>query len=55
MNNFIGGLFRDRQDAEKARNVLRENGLDGKSIYLLQCTHEKKAVVLEKIPRSNPL
>lgn len=50
MNNFIGGLFRNREDAEKAKRALRENGLDENSINMLQCTHEKEAVILDKNP-----
>ena len=50
MKNFIGGLFKSRQNAEKARNALREKGLDDGSISLLQCTHDKEAVILEKNP-----
>jgi hypothetical protein len=50
MHNFIGGLFRNREDAEKAREALRENGLDEKSINMLQCTHEKEAVLLDRNP-----
>jgi len=47
MKNFIGGLFKDRKDAELARNALRENGFENDSINMLECTHEKKAVVLK--------
>jgi hypothetical protein len=50
MKNFIGGLFKNRQNAEKARNALREKGLDDGSINMLQCTHDKEAVILEKNP-----
>ncbi len=50
MKNFIGGLFKSREDAEKARDALRENGLDDNSINMLQCTHDKKAVVLDQNP-----
>jgi hypothetical protein len=50
MKNFIGGLFKSRQNAEKARNALRERGLDGGSVNMLQCTHDKEAVILEKNP-----
>jgi hypothetical protein len=50
MKNFIGGLFKNRENAEKARNALRENGLDNRTINLLQCTHDKQAVILENNP-----
>ena len=50
MKNFIGGLFKSRQNAERARNALREKGLDDGSINMLQCTHDKEAVILEKTP-----
>ena len=50
MKNFIGGLFKNRQNAERARNALREKGLDDWSINMLQCTHDKEAVILEKNP-----
>lgn len=50
MKNFIGGLFKSRENAEKAQQALRENGVDEKSINMLQCTHEKEAVVLDKNP-----
>lgn len=50
MKNFIGGLFKNKETAEKARNALHEKGLDDGSINLLQCTHEKEAVILEKTP-----
>jgi hypothetical protein len=33
-----------------ARKALREKGLDDGSINLLQCTHDKEAVILEKNP-----
>ncbi len=39
-----------RQNAERARNALREKGLDDGSINILQCTHDKEAVILEKNP-----
>lgn len=45
MNNFIGGLFKNKEDAEMARKALRENGFDEASISVLECTHDKKAVV----------
>jgi hypothetical protein len=50
MKNFVGGLFKSRENAESARNALRERGFDNGSINLLECTHEKEAVVLEKNP-----
>jgi hypothetical protein len=50
MNNFIGGLFKSREKAERARNALRQRGLDENSLNLLQCTHDKEAVLLEKNP-----
>jgi hypothetical protein len=50
MKNFIGGLFKSKRDAEMARKALHEKGLDDGSINMLQCTHEKEAVILEKTP-----
>ena len=50
MKSFIGGLFRDRKDAELARQALLENGIEGSSINMLECTHENKAVVLKEEP-----
>lgn len=50
MKNFIGGLFKSREDAERARMALRENGLDEGAINMLLCTHDKKAVVLNENP-----
>jgi hypothetical protein len=50
MNNFIGGLFKSREDAEGARQAVREKGFDNNSINMLQCTHDKEAVLLEKNP-----
>lgn len=50
MRNFIGGLFKDRQAAEQARKALVENGIEDASINLLECTHEKEAVVLNRQP-----
>jgi hypothetical protein len=50
MKTFIGGLFKNKENAEGARNALRDNGLDERSINMLQCTHDKKAVVLDKNP-----
>lgn len=51
MKNFIGGLFKNREDADMARKSLRENGFDELSLNLLECTHSKEAVVLEENPR----
>lgn len=50
MKNFIGGLFRNREDAEMARKALHENGFEEGSIHMLECTHEKEAVVLKEKP-----
>jgi hypothetical protein len=50
MRNFIGGLFKDRQAAELARQALLESGIETSAINLLECTHEKEAVVLNKQP-----
>lgn len=50
MKNFIGGLFKDRKDAELARQALLENGIEDSSINMLECTHENKAVVLKEQP-----
>jgi len=50
MKNFIGGLFKDRKGAELALQALKENGFENESINMLECTHENKAVVLEKNP-----
>ena len=50
MKNFIGGLFKNREDAERSPDALRENGLTENSINMLECTHEKEAVVLDKNP-----
>lgn len=50
MKNFIGGLFKNREAAERAHRDLRENGFDESSIHLLECTHEKEAVVLKEKP-----
>lgn len=50
MKNFIGGLFNNREDAEMARNALREQGFEEASIHMLECTHEKEAVVLKEKP-----
>ena len=47
MKNFIGGLFKDRKDAELARKALQEKGFENNSINILECTHENKAVVLK--------
>ena len=35
MNNFIGGLFKRKEDAERARKALHENGVDKGSIKML--------------------
>jgi hypothetical protein len=51
MKNFIGGLFKNREDADMARKALRENGFDESSLNLLECTHGKEAVVLKENPR----
>jgi|SRR5215208_4280477 len=50
MKNFIGGLFKDRKDAEMARKALLENGIESAFINMLECTHENKAVVLKEQP-----
>jgi len=50
MKNFIGGLFKSRENAESAVNTLREKGLDDGTINMLQCTHDKEAVILENNP-----
>jgi outer membrane lipoprotein SlyB len=50
MKNFIGGLFKSRENAERARHALQERGLDTGSITMLQCTHDKEAVMLKKNP-----
>jgi hypothetical protein len=50
MKNFIGGLFKNKGNAEMARRALRDKGLDDGSINLLQCNHDKEAVILEKNP-----
>jgi hypothetical protein len=50
MKNFIGGLFKSRENAERAHSALRENGLEAGAINMLQCTHEKEAIVLDKNP-----
>ena len=50
MKHFIGGIFRNREEAEEARKALQEMRVDATSIQLLQCTHEKKIVVLEQNP-----
>ena len=48
LERFIGGLFKSREGAERARNALYEEDLDEGSIHLLQCTHDEKAVILKK-------
>ena len=50
MKNFIGGLFKNRENAERAVNALYKKGLDEGSINMLHCTHAKEAVLLEKNP-----
>jgi hypothetical protein len=50
MKRFIGGLFKSRENAERARNDLRKKGLDDASINMLKCTHDKEAVILERTP-----
>jgi hypothetical protein len=50
MKNFIGGLFKNKGNADRARKALLEKGLDDRSINMLQCTHDKDAVILEKTP-----
>ena len=50
MKNFIGGLFKDRKDAELARQALLENGIEDSYINMLEYTHENKAVVLKEQP-----
>jgi hypothetical protein len=50
MKNFIGGVFKNRENAEMARNALRKKGLDDNSINMLQCMHDKEAVMLDKNP-----
>lgn len=47
MKNFIGGLFKNREAAERAHKALSENGFDESSINLLECTHEREAVVVK--------
>jgi hypothetical protein len=51
MKNFIGGLFKNREDADMARKALRENGFDESSLNLLECTHDREAVILKENPR----
>jgi hypothetical protein len=50
MKHFIGGLFRNREEAEEAQKALQETGMEETSIDMLQCTHEKEIVVLEQNP-----
>jgi hypothetical protein len=50
MKSFIGGLFKDRKDAELARKALLEKGIEDSSINVLECTHEKTAVILKEQP-----
>lgn len=51
MKNYIGGLFKNREDADMARKALRENGFEESSLNLLECTHDRDAVVLKENPR----
>jgi hypothetical protein len=48
MRNFIGGLFTDRKNAELARKALLDNGIENTAINVLECTHEKEAIVGRK-------
>jgi len=50
MKNFLGGLFKNREDAVLAHKALRENGFDDPLLHILECTHENKAVVLRENP-----
>ncbi|HJS19948.1 MAG TPA: ABC transporter permease [Anaerolineales bacterium] len=50
MKSFIGGLFKNREAAEAARRALLQNGFTEPSINMLECTHEKEAVVLKENP-----
>ena len=50
MRNFIGGLFKERKDAELARKALLENGIEGSTIQVLECTREDKAVIAKEKP-----
>lgn len=50
MKNFIGGLFSNPRDAEMARKALLEKGIEASAINLLECTHEKEAIVGRKEP-----
>jgi hypothetical protein len=50
MKNFIGGLFKNREGAETARKALREQGFEDSTVHMLECTHEKEAVVLKEKP-----
>ena len=50
MEHFIGGLFRNRKDAEEARKALQETGMEVSSMHMLECMHEKEIVVLEQNP-----
>lgn len=40
MKNFIGGLFKNRENAEKARQGLQRIGFDPASIHVLQYTYD---------------
>jgi hypothetical protein len=48
MKNFIGGLFTDRKNAELARKALLENGIEDSAINVLECMHEKEAIVVRE-------
>ena len=50
MKSFVGGFFKNRGGAEAARTALLQNGFAESSINLLECTHEKEAVVLRENP-----
>ncbi len=50
MRNFIGGLFTDRKNAELARQALLENGIESSTIKVLECMHEKEAIVGRREP-----
>jgi hypothetical protein len=50
MKNFIGGLFKNREDAELALKALRESGFEESSLNMLECTHQSEAVVLKENP-----
>ncbi len=50
MKHFIGGLFKNREDAVLARKALREDGFDEASLNMLESTHQNEAVVLKENP-----